>query len=86
MLIHDMTRQASIDLLAHTRLGRVACAYEGQPYITPMYFAYHDNYLYSFSTLGRKITWMRANPLVCAEAEELASPQDWSHGDRFWQI
>src|ERR1019366_3232061 len=78
MLIHDMTRQASIDLLARTRLGRVACAHEGQPYITPMYFAYHDNYLYSFSTLGRKITWMRANPLVCVEAEELASPQDWA--------
>jgi nitroimidazol reductase NimA-like FMN-containing flavoprotein (pyridoxamine 5'-phosphate oxidase superfamily) len=42
MLIHDMTRKASFDLLARTRLGRLACAYEGQPYITPMYFAYDD--------------------------------------------
>jgi uncharacterized protein len=77
MLIHDMTRQASIDLLARVRLGRLACAHEGQPYITPIYFAYDHNYLYSFSTLGQKIAWMRANPLVCVEADELASPQDW---------
>jgi len=78
MLIHDMTRQASFDLLARVHLGRLACAHEGQPYITPMYFAHHDNYLYSFSTLGQKITWMRASPLVCVEAEELASPRDWA--------
>jgi len=59
MLIHDMTQQASIDLLARIRLGRLACAHEGQPYITPIYCAYDDNYLYSFSTLGQKIAWMR---------------------------
>jgi uncharacterized protein len=78
MLIHDMTRQACIDLLARTRLGRLACAREGQPYITPSYYAYDDNCLYSFSTLGQKITWMRANPLVCVEVDELVSPQDWA--------
>jgi nitroimidazol reductase NimA-like FMN-containing flavoprotein (pyridoxamine 5'-phosphate oxidase superfamily) len=78
MLIHDMTRQDGIDLLARARLGRLACAYEAQPYITPMNFAYDDGYLYSFSTLGQKITWMRANPLVCVEADELASPHDWA--------
>lgn len=78
MLIHDMTRQASIDLLARMRLGRLACAHEGQPYITPIYFAHDGNYLYSFSTLGQKITWMRANPFVCVEADELVSPQDWA--------
>ena len=78
MLIHDMTRQASIYLLGRTQLGRLACAHEGQPYITPIYCAYDDNYLYSFSTLGQKITWMRANSLVFVEADELVSPQDWA--------
>ena len=78
MLIHEMTREASIDLLARVRLGRLACAREGQPYITPIYYAYDDNYLYSFSTLGQKIAWMRENPLVCLAADELVSPQDWA--------
>jgi nitroimidazol reductase NimA-like FMN-containing flavoprotein (pyridoxamine 5'-phosphate oxidase superfamily) len=78
MLIHEMAREASIELLARVRLGRLACANQGQPYITPIYYAYDHNYLYSFSTLGQKIAWMRANPLVCVEADELVSPQYWA--------
>jgi uncharacterized protein len=77
MLIHDMTRQASTDLLARSRLYRLACAHEGQPYVVPIYCAYHDSCLYSFSRLGQKIVWMRANPLVCLQADELTSQQDW---------
>ena len=78
MLIQAMTRQASIELLIRTAYGRLAYAHEGQPCITPTYCAYDDNYLYSFSTLGQKITWMRENPLVCFEAAELVSPADWA--------
>ena len=78
MLIQSMTRQASFELLARAKLGRLACAHEGQPYITPMSVTYDTAWLYSFSTLGQKITWMRANPHVCVEVEELVSRQDWA--------
>ncbi len=82
MLIQDMSRQASVVLLKRTTLGRLACVHEGQPYITPIYYAYDDNFLgeclYCFSTLGQKIAWMRANPLVCMEVDELVSLMDWA--------
>jgi nitroimidazol reductase NimA-like FMN-containing flavoprotein (pyridoxamine 5'-phosphate oxidase superfamily) len=78
MLIQSMTGMASLELLERATLGRVACTHEGQPYITPMSVTYDANWLYSFSTLGQKITWMRANPHVCVEVEELVSPQDWA--------
>ena len=78
MLIHEMTRQACIDLLARTRLCRLACAQDAQPYITPIYCTYDRNYLYSFSTVGQKIIWMRANSLVCVEVDELVSSQEWT--------
>lgn len=77
MLIRELTRPASVDLLARTRLGRLACAQGPQPYVVPFYFVYHDNYLYSFSTIGRKIEWMRANPLVCVEVDDVVSPEQW---------
>ena len=77
MLIQEMTREASLDFLARKRLGRLACARGGQPYITPMYFAHANNWLYSFSTVGQKLEWMRLNPLVCVEADEIESPQKW---------
>ena len=77
MLIRELNRQESLDLLSHSRLGRLACAHEAQPYIVPLYFAYDDEYLYSFSTFGQKIEWMRANPSVCVEVDEVVSPQQW---------
>ncbi len=78
MLIHDMTRQASVELLERVPLGRLGCSHEDQPYITPIYFGYHENYLYSFSMQGLKIAWMRANPRVCVEVDEVTNPHDWS--------
>jgi uncharacterized protein len=78
MLIHDMTRLESIDLLTRIAFGRLACSHEGQPYITPIYYAYDADCLYSFTTLGKKIDWMRANPLVCVAVEDLVGPQEWT--------
>lgn len=44
-----------MNFLAANRLGRLACANKGQPYVTPCYFAYHDQCIYGFSTVGQKI-------------------------------
>lgn len=78
MLIRQLTRQDSFALLGRTHLGRLGCSQGPQPYVVPIYFAYHDGYLYSFSTVGRKIEWMRANPLVCLETDEVVSSQQWA--------
>jgi nitroimidazol reductase NimA-like FMN-containing flavoprotein (pyridoxamine 5'-phosphate oxidase superfamily) len=77
MLIQEMTRQQSLDLLARTRLCGLGCTQGSQPYVVPFYFAYFNNSLYSASTVGQKIDWMRKNPLVCVEADEVVSPQEW---------
>jgi hypothetical protein len=75
MLIHELTRQESLEVLARTHLGRLACARGMQPYIVLINFAYWDHWLYSFSVLGQKIDWMRANPLVCIEADQMRREQ-----------
>src|ERR1700690_812634 len=77
MLIQEMTRGDSLSRLKSMRLGRLACAKDAQPYITPFYFSFAGNYLYSFSTVGQRIEWMRENPLVCVETDEVMSSQDW---------
>ena len=78
MLIQSMTEPASLELLARATLGRLACAHEGRPYITPMSVTYDANALYGFSTAGQKLTWMRANPHVCVEVEEVVSRLNWA--------
>jgi nitroimidazol reductase NimA-like FMN-containing flavoprotein (pyridoxamine 5'-phosphate oxidase superfamily) len=77
MVIEEVSNQAATAFMKRTRFGRLACAQNDQPYVTPFYFAWHDGSLYSFSSVGQKICWMRANPLVCVEVDEIASPQQW---------
>lgn len=78
MFIHEMTKNECLHILASTRLGRLACVRENQPYIVPIYFVYDEHYLYSFTTLGQKIEWMRANPLVCVELDEVEGSDHWT--------
>jgi hypothetical protein len=76
-MIRDMTREMSIDLLQRTHVGRLGCSRDLQPYIVPFAFAYHQEFLYGFTTIGKKVEWMRANPLVCVEADEIISRREW---------
>src|ERR1022692_3681570 len=77
MLICDMNAQECGDLLTRLGVGRLACSHDDQPYIVPVYFAYEPDRLYGFATFGRKIDWMRSNPLVCVEADEVRSHFEW---------
>ena len=77
MIIRELTTQASIDLLKRVHLGRLACARANQPYVLPIFFAYHENSLYSATTEGQKTEWMRENPLVALEIDEIISAQHW---------
>ena len=78
MLIQEMTDQASKELLGRARIARVACVHEGQPYVTPMSVTRDGDWLYGFSTVGQKIDWMRTNPRVCVEVEEVVSRKNWA--------
>jgi nitroimidazol reductase NimA-like FMN-containing flavoprotein (pyridoxamine 5'-phosphate oxidase superfamily) len=77
VLIQELAKEDSLNVLAHMHLGRLGCANGSQPYVVPFYFAYADNYLYSFATVGQKIEWMRANPLVCVETDRIATAEEW---------
>ena len=78
MIIREMSRKECRDLLAQLSFGRLGCAYRNQPYVLPIYFAYNTNHLYGFAAMGQKIRWMRSNPLVCVEADEVRRHDDWT--------
>ena len=58
MLIQELTKEDNLNLVIHMHFGRLGCTRGTQPYVVPFYFAYADNYLYSFATVGQKIEWM----------------------------
>ena len=77
MRITELNGTECRELLARQGGGRSACARDNQPYIVPIYFAAEGDNLYCFATLGQKIEWMRANPLVCIQADEIHGPASW---------
>ncbi len=57
------------------------CA-QNQPYVVPVYLTYEvlpggEPCLYGFTTPGQKVEWMRANPLVCIEVDDVVARDEW---------
>src|SRR5688572_5896732 len=77
MWVRTMSTLECATLLTENRLGRLACARDNQPYVVPIYFVYSANHLYAFSGLGKKIEWMRANPLVSVVVEQRRQGSEW---------
>lgn len=78
MHIHELTKKECLAALTRLKFGRLGCSYDNQPYIVPVYFACHEGHLYSVAQLGQKIEWMRANPLVSVEADEINDRYHWT--------
>ncbi len=77
MLVREMSRKECEDLLARLGFGRLACVRDNHPYVVPIYFVSESGRLYGFATTGQKIEWMRLNPFVCVEADEVLSHTAW---------
>jgi nitroimidazol reductase NimA-like FMN-containing flavoprotein (pyridoxamine 5'-phosphate oxidase superfamily) len=77
MIVKELNRDECAAVLSASRLARLACSRDGQPYVVPIHYAFADDYLYSFSMPGRKIDWMRENPIVCVQIDDLGSSRNW---------
>jgi nitroimidazol reductase NimA-like FMN-containing flavoprotein (pyridoxamine 5'-phosphate oxidase superfamily) len=65
-------------VLQRASLARLGCAHQNQPYVIPIDVAYDNDHLYVFSTAGQKIEWMRENPKVCVQVDEIARQGEWT--------
>lgn len=78
MVINKLTNEECESLLQKAALARLACALDNQPYVIPIYVAYDKGSLYALSTLGQKIEWMRVNPKVCLQVDEIQNNEQWT--------
>lgn len=77
MIIQVMTEDECVTALGQTEFGRLACVRDHQPYIVPIHISYDGKHIYSVTTFGQKIEWMRSNPLVCLEIDDRTSHHHW---------
>jgi uncharacterized protein len=80
MLLHKLTDSECRTVVARAQYGRLACVNRSQPYIVPVWIHLDPDYpfVYGFSTLGQKVRWMRVNPRVCVEIDEIVSRNEWT--------
>jgi uncharacterized protein len=80
MVIHELTLAQCREVLARASHGRLGCARLNQPYVVPFFFQFDPagDSVYSFSPIGQKIDWMRDNPMVCVEVDEVTDQFNWT--------
>jgi hypothetical protein len=80
MIVHDLAPADCADVLSRATVGRLACCRMNQPYVVPVSIVYDPRQvcLFSFSMVGKKVEWMRANPSVCVEVEDLDDRFNWT--------
>ena len=78
MLIRELTTPECHDVLKRATIARLGCARDNQPYVVPVHVYFDGDYLYSFATLGQKIAWMRENPRVCVQVDEIVDRTQWA--------
>ena len=77
MTLSDLAENECRALLAQVSIGRLGCCFNSQPYVVPVCFSFADDSIYVFSTFGQKIEWMRSNPQVCLQVDEIKSKSEW---------
>lgn len=65
------------DLLQRESFGHLGCARDGRPYVVPMNYAYDGKELYFFTSEGMKTQFIRSNPQVCLQVEEITDSTNW---------
>ena len=78
MRIDQLSESECREILSRASIARLGCSLHDQPYVVPVGIAYEENEIYVFSTLGQKIKWMRSNPKVCVQVDEIRSQSDWA--------
>jgi uncharacterized protein len=78
MRIDEIPEKECREVLARASVARLGCSLDDQPYVVPVRIAYEPDYLYVFSTFGQKVRWMRTNPKVCVQMDEITGQSEWA--------
>lgn len=64
-------------LLRASRIGRLGCVDNGEPYVVPISYVFEDGSIYSHSLPGRKIEMLRISPRACLQVDEIENDFNW---------
>lgn len=65
------------ELFQSAKVARLGCIINGEPYVVPINCHLEDDYLYSHSLPGLKISGLRENPRACVQVDQIESDLHW---------
>ena len=65
------------ELFHSAKVARLGCIVNGEPYVVPINCLFEDDFLYSHSLPGLKISGLRENPRACIQVDEIESDLRW---------
>ena len=65
-------------LLSASKIGRLGCVDNGEPYVVPINYVFEDGSIYGHSLPGRKIDALRINPRACLQVDDIEDDFHWS--------
>lgn len=75
--IESMLSPAVNELLKRVNYGHLGCSEHDQPYVVPIHFGYDGEFVYIFTTPGKKSEIIDVNPNVCLQVEEILDKDNW---------
>ncbi len=75
--IEELSRKEVDELLSSSEAGRFGLSVGDEPYVVPVSYWYRDGKIYFHSGEGKKIEYMKKNPKVCFEVDEVAKDGSW---------
>ncbi len=76
-MIEKLSPEGIEELLRKQLVGRIGCHSNGQTYVVPTSFVYDGENIYIHSFAGMKIDFMRKNPKVCFEVDDIRHLENW---------
>jgi nitroimidazol reductase NimA-like FMN-containing flavoprotein (pyridoxamine 5'-phosphate oxidase superfamily) len=78
-----LTTGEARNLFQTARVARLGCIVNGEPYVVPVNCHLDDDFLYSHSLPGLKISGLRENPHACVQVDEIESDLRWKSAIAF---
>lgn len=75
--IQDMRDADAREIFTRIGYGHLACCADNKPYVVPIHYSYDGEFVYIYTTEGRKADILEQNPEVCLQAEEVESNETW---------
>ena len=72
-----LSNEEARNLFHEARMARLGCIVNGEPYVVPINFSLENDFLYSHSLPGLKISALRENPQACLQVDRIEDDLRW---------